>query len=400
MPQYRYKAKQGPGKTIERELAAESRAAALAHIESRGLTPIWVKPVDGSVGKRHRVGSVRAGDITIFTRQLASMIRGGIPVMQAMHNIQDQTESSNLRPILEDVAGSIRDGCMLSEAIKAYPKLFPSLYVSMVEAGEASGMLDTMLERLADAREKEEESRRQVQAAMAYPVLVGIVGMITVVILLTFFMPRVMRLFDQSADLPAATRILLSMSGFLTNQGHWVVISIVLVAVIIRRIALMQTGRIMLDTALLRTPLLGRFLRDVEMGRFARTFALLVRSGIPIESVLRLSANTMSNTVLQGEVDTVRIRTVQQGIRLSSGLRSSVWFPPFFANMVSVGEETGRLEESLEDIAKYYEASVNRQGRIATALIEPLLLLFVGGLVGFIVFAMLMPIFELGGRLR
>jgi len=400
MPRYRYKAKKGPGETIEREVAAESRAAALAHLEARGLTPIWVKPADGMSTNRHRVGRVRAADVTIFTRQLASMIRGGVPVMQAMHNLQDQTESSRLRPVLEDVAASIRDGSMLSEALRAYPKLFPPLYVSMVEAGEAAGMLDTMLERLADAREKEEESRRQVQAAMAYPVLVGIVGLITVVILLTFFMPRVMRLFDQTAELPVATRILLSVSNFLTTQGHWIIICIVLVGVVLRRMALMQTGRIMLDTMLLRIPLLGRFLRDVEMGRFARTFALLVRSGIPIERVLRLSSNTMSNSVLQGDVETIRIRTVQQGARLSSGLRSSVWFPPFFANMVSVGEETGHLEESLEDIAKYYEASVARQGRLATALIEPLLLLFVGGIVGFIVFAMLMPIFELGGRLR
>ena len=400
MPRYRYKAKQGPGRTVEREIAAESRAAALAHLEAQGLTPIWVKPAERTVGKRRRAGRVRAADITIFTRQLASMIRGGVPVLQAMQSIQDQTESAGLQPVIEEVTSSIRDGAMLSEAIKAYPKLFPSLYVSMVAAGEASGTIDTMLERLADAREKEEESRRQVQAAMAYPVLVGVVGLITVIVLLTFFMPRVMRLFDQTTDLPLATRMLLSTSRFLTNQGHWVLITITLICVVVRRLAMLQTGRVFLDTALLRIPLLGRFLRDVEMGRFARTFALLVQSGIPIENVLRLSAKTMSNSVLQREVDTVRLRTVQQGVRLSSGLRSSVWFPPFFANMVSVGEETGRLERSLEDVARYYEASVARQGRIATALIEPLLLLFVGSIVGFIVFAMLMPIFELGGQLR
>ncbi len=400
MPKYRYRAKQGPGRTIERELAAESRAAALAHLEARGLTPIWVKPAELTRKRNHRTGRIRSSDITVFTRQLASMIRGGVPVMQAMQSIQEQTESAGLQPVLAEVAAAIRDGSMLSEAMKSYPALFPVLYISMVEAGEASGSLDIMLERLADAREKEDESRRQVQTAMAYPILVAVVGIITVVVLLTFFMPRVMRLFDQTADLPLATRVLLGTSSFVTNQGHWILIAIGLIVVVIRRVAMLESGRMFLDAALLKVPLFGHFLRDVEMGRFARTFALLVQSGISIEQVLRLSAKTMSNAVLQREVDDVRVRTVQQGMRLSSGLRSSAWFPAFFANMVSVGEETGQLHTTLEDVARYYEASVARQGRIATALIEPLLLLFVGGIVGFIVFAMLMPIFELGGQLR
>jgi len=400
MPRYLYRAKQGPGRTIEREIAAESRSAALSQIELQGLTPIWVKAVEDRPGRRRKRGRIRAGDVTIFTRQLASMIRGGVPVMQAMQSIREQTESTPLRLVVEEIEGAIRDGSMLSEAIKAYPRLFPPLYVSMVQAGEAAGVLDTILERLADAREREEESRRQVQAAMAYPVLVAIVGLLTVVVLLTFFMPRVMRLFDQASELPLATRMLLAVSGFLTEQGHWVLLSIALVAVVLRRLAALHTGRLFMDTLFLHIPLLGRFIRDVELGRFARTFALLVKAGIPIERVLDLSANTMSNTVLQRDVQEILSRTVQQGMQLSSGLRASSWFPPFFANMVSVGEETGHLDASLEDVARYYEASVTRQGRMATALIEPLLLLFVGGIVGFIVFAMLMPIFDLGGQLR
>ncbi|MFU8779583.1 MAG: type II secretion system F family protein [Kiritimatiellia bacterium] len=400
MPRYRYRAKQGPGQTVEREMAAESRAAVLSVIEAKGLTPVWVKVVEGKVGHRRKVGRIRAADITIFTRQLASMIRGGVPVMQAMHSIQEQTESGGLRSVLEEIEAGIRDGAMLSEALKVYPQWFSPLYVSMVEAGEAAGVLDTILERLADAREREDESRRQVQAAMAYPVLVGVVGLLTVIILLTFFMPRVMRLFDQSATLPMATRILLAVSGFMTQQGHWLLLTVALVLVVLRRLAAMHTGRIFMDTLFLRLPLLGHFLRDVALARFARTFGLLVRAGIPIERVLLLSGKTLSNAVLQQDVEALRVRTVQQGMRLSSGLRQSIWFPAFFSNMVSVGEETGHLDESLDDIARYYEAAVARQGRIATALIEPLLLLFVGGIVGFIVFAMLMPIFELGGQLR
>jgi type II secretory pathway component PulF len=177
-------------------------------------------------------------------------------------------------------------------------------------------------------------------------------------------------------------------------------IAIALFLAVLRRLAKMETGRMFMDGAILHTPLIGRFVRDVEMGRFARTFGLLVEAGIPIERVLQLSANTMGNAVLQREVERVRSRTVEQGMPLSGGLHASDWFPGFFANMVAVGEETGRLEESLEDVARYYDSSVKRQGRITAALIEPLLLLVVGSVVGFIVFAMLMPIFELGGRLQ
>jgi len=381
-------------------MLAESRAAVLAQIESQGLTPVWVKLSEGRRGMHVRHGRVREGDITIFTRQLASMLRGGVSVIASMHSIQEQTESAGLRSMLAEMAGAIRDGAMLSDAMKTYPRCFSALYVNMVEAGEAAGVLDVMLERLADAREQEEEKRRQVQAAMAYPVLVGVVGLATVLILLTFFMPRVMRLFDASAPLPLATRMLLGVSTFLTHQGHWLLLLLALILVVFRRLAMLQSGRTFLDTLLLRTPLLGPFLRDVELARFARTFALLVKSGIPIERVLQLSGNILTNRVLRDDVQHLRVRTVQQGLRLSSGLRSSHWFPAYFANMVAVGEETGHLEASLADVARYYEAAVARQSRLASALIEPVLLLVVGVVVGFIVFAMLMPIFELGGQIR
>lgn len=401
MARYQVKAKDGPGQTIERIIEGESRAAVLSQIERQGLIPVYVREVSESSHRTPSFGRrVRTGDVTVFTRQLGSMIRAGVPVLRAMRSLHDQTESDALQPVISHIEHAIRDGSMFSEAIRAYPRLFSPLYIRMVEAGEAAGVLDTILLRMADAREREEEGRRQVQAAMAYPVLVAIVGTVTVVILLTYFMPRVVRLFDQAADLPFVTRVLLGMSNFLTTHGYWVLLAIALFLAVLRRLAKMETGRIFMDSAILRAPLIGRFVRDVEMGRFARTFGLLVDAGIPIERVLQLSGNTMGNAVLQREVDLVRTRTVEQGMPLSGGLHASDWFPAFFANMVAVGEETGRLEESLEDVARYYDASVKRQGRVMGALIEPLLLLVVGSVVGFIVFAMLMPIFELGGRLQ
>ena len=404
MPRYRYKAKEGPGKTVERELVAESKAAALASIEALGMIPIWVqavgrRPRDAS-GRRPGSRGIRRGDVTVFTRQLASMTRAGVPILRALHSIREQTENGRLQVVVEDLESAIRDGSMLSEAMRRYPLLFPDLYINMIASGETGGVLDTMLYRLADAREQEDESRRQVQAAMAYPALVAVTGVVTVFVLLTFFMPRVMSLFSQYDRLPLPTRILLGVSGFFSTYWYWLVLGAGLVLVVLQRLAAMDRGRLLVDSLKLRLPLLGRFLRDVELARFARVFALLIDAGIAIDKVLQLSGLAMNNAVLRREVEAVRQRTVKQGMALSAGIKASVLFPSFVGNMLAVGEETGRIDEALNEVAQYYEGCIKRQSRMAVSLLEPVLLLVVGTVVGFIVFAMLMPIFEMGVQMR
>lgn len=403
MPRYRYKAKEGPGKTVERELIADSRAAAVARIEALGFIPVWVR----EAGRGHRAASGRPGsrgirrsDVTIFTRQFASMSRAGVPILRALHSIHEQTENPRFQAVVADLEHAIRDGAMLSEAMRHYPLLFPELYVNMVASGEAGGVLDTMLYRLADAREQEDESRRRVQAALAYPSLVAATGVVTVFVLLTFFMPRVMALFTHYNRLPLPTRILLGTSAFLSAYWYWMVLGVGLLLVVFQRLAAMDRGRLLVDTLKLRLPLLGRFLRDVELARFARVFALLINAGIPIDNVLQLSAKSIHNSVLGRELEEVRQRTVRQGLALSEGIKRSSFFPSFVGNMLAVGEETGRIDESLNEVAQFYEGSVARQSRMAVSLLEPVLLLVVGVVVGFIVFAMLMPIFEMGVQLQ
>jgi type IV pilus assembly protein PilC len=402
MPTYIYKAKDGPGKAVERELIAESKESAVARIEAMGMIPIWVRPK----GRGHAAvlrpsqRGIRRGEVSVFTRQLASMIRSGVPILRALDTIEGQTESRRLQAVIGDLGAAIRDGSMLSEGMRLYPKLFPELYVNMVESGESGGVLDTMLFRLAEAREAEEENRRKVQAAMAYPVLVAVVGALTIFVLLSFFMPRVMSLFDGYDDLPLVTQILLESSSLCARCWYWLVLGVASVFVVLQRIVAMDRGRTLVDGWKLRIPALGNFLRDVDLGRFARTFALLVDSGVSIDRVLRLSANSIHNAVLRREVETIRARTVQQGMTLSDGMKASPLFPPFVGNMVAVGEETGRIDESLNEVARFYEGAVERKSRMATSLVEPVLLLVVGGVVGFIVFAMLLPIFEIGSGLR
>ncbi len=402
MPTYIYKAKDGPVKTVERELVAESKASAVARIESMGLIPIWVRPKGGghaaTIVPSQR--GIRRAEVSVFTRQLASMIRSGVPILRALNTIEDQTENPRFQIIIGDLEASIRDGGMLSDGMRRYPKLFAELYVNMVESGETGGVLDTMLFRIAEARENEEENRRKVQAAMAYPVLVAVVGFLTVFVLLSFFMPRVMTLFEGYEELPLITRILLDSSAFREHDWDWVLLGGGLIFVVMQRIVALDRGRTLVDGWKLQLPLIGRFLRDVELGRLARTFALLIDAGISIDQVLRLSANAVHNAVIRREVDTVRKKTVQQGVTLSDGFKASSLFPPFVGNMLAVGEETGRLDESLNEVARFYESSVERKSRMATSLVEPVLLLVVGCVVGFIVFAMLLPIFEIGSGLR
>ncbi len=402
MPIYIYKAKDGPGKTVQKELSAESEDSAIARIEAMGLIPIWVRPK----GRGHAVSSqptqrgISRGDVSVFTRQLASMIRSGVPILRALNTIEEQTENKRLQLIVGDLEASIRDGGMLSEGMRKYSKLFPELFVNMVESGESGGVLDTMLFRLADARELEDENRRKVQAAMAYPVLVAVVGAVTIFVLLSFFMPRVMVLFDGRTDLPGPTRILLGVSGFLSQYWYWVLFGFLFVFVFFQRLATMDKGRTLVDSWKLKMPLLGRFLRDVDLARFSRTFALLIDSGVSIERVLNLSANSIHNAVLRSEIKLVRDRTLQQGMTLSESIKGSAYFPAFVGNMLAVGEETGRIDESLNEVAKFYEGCIERQSRMVTSMVEPVLLLVVGVIVGFIVFAMLLPIFELGSGLR
>ncbi len=402
MPKYLYKAKDGPGKTVERELVAESKASAIARIEAMGLIPIWVRPK----GRGHAAQTrpvqrgIRRGEISVLTRQLASMIRSGVPILRALDTIENQTENHRLQAIIGDLGAAIRDGSMLSDGMRRYPKLFPELYVNMVESGESGGVLDTMLFRLAEARELEEENRIKVQAAMAYPTLVAVVGAGTIFVLLSFFMPRVMELFEGYDELPLPTRILLGVSHIFSTYWYWLVLGGGLVAVVFQRLAALDRGRNLVDGLKLRLPLFGRFLRDVDLARFARTFALLIDSGVSIDRVLRLSANSIHNAVLRREVEIVRDRTMQQGMTLSAGLKASAVFPLFVGNMLAVGEETGHIDESLNEVARFYESSIERQSRMVTSLIEPALLLVVGSIVGFIVFAMLLPIFEIGSGLR
>ncbi|MCK5528182.1 MAG: type II secretion system F family protein [Kiritimatiellae bacterium] len=398
MAKFEYKAKDGPGKTVTGVMDADTRDAVLASLDIRGLTPILVKEAT-AVGHKRSLGfgkRISFRDITLFTAQLASLFKSGVPILRALSIITEQTENSELRKVVAGIEMSVRDGKMLSVAFADYPEHFPDLYISMVRAGEASGVLDVILLQLAEAREKEDDVKRKLQAALAYPVLIVVVGLGTVFGLLTLFLPRVVELFRDYNDLPLPTKILMGLSNFFATNWYWILLVLLLFAAIIHRIATLDKGRLFFDTIKLRLPFFGRLITESEISRFARTFSLLIKAGMSIDRALEMSAHAVSNKVLRDDLEMVRTNTVEHGGTISSGLRRSVHFPAMVTNMAAVGEEGGTLDEAMDEVSVYYEKQCEQRGRLAVSLVEPIMILVVGALVGFIVAAMLMPIFELG----
>jgi len=353
--------------------------------------------IGGIFGRR-----IAQREITVFTRQLASLIKSGVPILKALYTISEQTENPAFRKVIKDFENTIRDGSLLSEALQKYPALFSQLYVNMVRSGESGGVLDTILIRLAESREKEEEVRRKVQAATAYPALVVIVGIITVMVLLVFFLPRITGIFKDYgfSKLPLPTRMIIGVSDFFSHSWYWFLLVIGLLYAVFKRMAALEKGRTMIDRLKLRTPLAGKFIIQSEIARFARTLSLLIQAGIPIEKALTLSGSVLNNSVLRDEVEEIRKGTVTNGMSVSAGLRKARYFPPFVANMAAVGEEGGKLDESMTEIALFYEKEVEQRSRVTTSLLEPILILVVGLVVGIIVAAMLLPIFELSTVVR
>jgi type II secretory pathway component PulF len=389
---------------VDGELAAESRAAAAARLETMGYSPVSIEEVTG--GRRampasRRRGRIRGRDVTVFTRQLAGLLKAGVPILRALDTIQQQTGNPALQSVLLELARGVRDGMTLSDSLARYPAAFPEVYVNMVRAGESAGMLDEVLISLAAARESDDELRSRVLGAVAYPALVMAVGALSVFVILTFFLPRIMGLFEGLAQtLPLPTRLVLAVSGLFSHHWGWLVAAAGVGALLLRRALRTEAGRLALDGGVLRAPLLGRFARDTDIVRFARTLALLVRAGISVDRALALAGNTLINRRLREAVAGATTETVQLGATIAAGFKRRPDIPDFVTSMVAVGEESGHLDDALTEVAAFYQRELDRDLRLVTTLLEPLLILLVGAVVGFIIFAMLLPIFQIGQAVR
>jgi len=401
MQNYRYKAKDSRKEMITGILEAETEQAALAKLSQMGYFPLSIEREEASSeGQTDPLSlgfftRIRRRDITFFTRQLADLLESGLPLMRAIDVLWEQTENRRLQEVLASLASQVREGKSFSEALALYPKIFSNLYVNLVKSGEVGGMLSEVLARLADFGENEEELRTKVRAALAYPILILFVGMATVAVLLIFVVPKLVSLFqDVGQILPLPTRILIEISQGLVHYW-WVVLSMVVLSVfLLRRGRLSQRVRLAIDGVKLRLPVWGPLIKKVEIANFARSLATLLSHGVPILQAMQVVVRATENELLRGEFERIG-EQLKGGTTLSQEIRRGRMFPALVTNMVAVGEEGGNLDRSLFKIADTYEREADRAMKLMTTLVEPVMILVMGSIVGFIVIAMLMPIFEI-----
>jgi len=398
MPLFNYKAKKGPKDIIEDSMEAETEQEVVTKLTGQGLFPISVETASEIKDKKSvKVSAwfskITVKDLNVFTHQLSSLIKSGLPLLSAMYIISEQTENKYFRHILEDLAQSIKRGDMLSDAMTRYPKIFPPLYTAMIKSGEDSGSLDIILKRLAEHREKAEEIKSRIRSALAYPIIVTLVGIGSVVFLMLMVIPQIEKVFiSLKMELPWSTQLLIGISNALSSYWYLFLGGIVFLLIATKGVTLIE--KTVLDRIKLGLPFIGKFIRKNESAKFATSLSLLLTNGIPILTALDIVTPTLSNNLLQDALKSVS-NDIRLGGSMSSGMQKTTFFFPFMTNMIKVGEESGHLDEVLNEIASFYDREIGETIKIGLSMLEPILILIMGLVVGFIVLSMLLPIFSI-----
>lgn len=398
MAAFEYLALDANGKSIKGVLDADSSRQIRSQLRTRGLFPVEIHRLQEgspSAGSTRGRGRVSAASLALLTRQLATMVRAGIPLAESLDAVGKQLDKRRLQSIIAGVRAQITEGRPLHEAMGEYPGVFPEIYRVMVEAGESSGRLEDVLDRLADYTEERHALRQTLAVALIYPCIVTVVAILVVLALLAYVVPEVVRVFDQSGQsLPVLTELLIVSSDFLRFQGGYLLLGL-LVAAVLSRLALKNNRvRWHRDRLLLTLPVIGRFNRTLNAARLSRTLAILTDSGVPLLESLEISQKMMKNLLLHEVVADAAVR-VREGGKLHQALANREYFPALMIHMLMAGEESGELESMLEKAAAYQEKEMQAAVTASTSLLEPLLILFMGAVVLVIVLAVLLPIFEM-----
>jgi len=392
MASYTYTARSFSGDLRTATLEASSRDDVIAQLRRQRLS---VVKIDEATAKKPRRGHIKMRDVVIFTRQFSTMINAGLPLVQALTILAEQSENKVLSDITRKVVFDVESGNTVADAMGKHPQAFSPLYVNMVAAGEAGGILDTILMRLATFMEKNDALVRKVKGAMIYPsVIMGVAG-VAVTVLLIFVIPVFENLFSSAGlALPLPTRIVMGASRFL--KGYWYVILGVIAASFFayKRYAATSDGRLKIDRLLLKVPVLGDVLRKSAVSRFTRTLGTLVSSGVSILDGLEITARTAGNRVVQDAIMESR-SSIAGGDTIAAPLKKSGVFPPMVISMISVGEQTGGLDEMLSKIADFYDNEVDAAVSNLLSLLEPMMIVFLGVVVGGMVVSMYLPIFDM-----
>ena len=377
-------------------MTAATKEDVIAQLRKRNITATIVTEKAKKTAKFSLGGGVKDKDIVIFTRQFATMIDAGLPLVQALEILSTQVESKLLGSTLAQVKVDVESGATYADALKKHPRVFTELYVNMVAAGEAGGILDTILNRLAQYIEKAMKLKKKVKGALVYPAVVTSIAVLVIAVIMIFVVPTFSKMFTTlGGTLPAPTQLVMNMSGFIAGWGGLITLMVIIgIIVFISQFRRTEKGKYLTDKILLKLPIFGSLLNKVAVAKFTRTLGTLVSSGVPILDGLEITAKTSGNKVIEYSIQDVR-KGVVGGKTLAEPITKAKVFPPMVTHMIAVGESTGALDAMLSKIADFYDDEVDASVSNLTAMMEPLLMVFLGGAVGFIVIAMYLPIFKL-----
>ncbi|MGV3723402.1 MAG: type II secretion system F family protein [Actinomycetota bacterium] len=412
MAEFSYTALDAQGREVTGSLQAEDRGAALARLKTMNMYPMALQAGGAAVVSGKGAAAVASAapasasswalfrgvslsDLALFTRQLASLFNAGLNVVRCLDTLIEHSEGVVLTQTLREIRAAVQGGSALWEAMAEHPRIFSELYVSLVQAGEASGQLGNVLERLAASLEVQQEQSSKVRSALAYPTLLVFAGFSAVLFILIFLVPRFAKIFNSlNRELPAPTKALLAIQHFVATQGWWVALSVAAIVFAVKTWEKTESGGLLIDNLRMRMPLLGPIVRKEAVSRFCRTMATLVEGGVPILTSFEVAERAVGNRVLRRAVEQVKA-AVREGEPLAEPLRRSGVFPSLVTNMVAVGEETGSLDTMLARVADAYDSEVSNRLRQLISLVEPSVILLMGAVIGAIVLSMMIPVLEL-----
>jgi type IV pilus assembly protein PilC len=401
MPKYVWKGTSRNGTSQKGEMEAPDEQTVVNRLRDQGVN---VKKVQKSlnINLDIQIGSgVKKRDILIFTRQLATMVDAGLPLVQCLDILSNQTDNKHFAKVLMSVKNSVEQGATFSDALRKHPKVFDELYVNLVAAGEVGGILDTILNRLSTYIEKAEKLKRQVRGAMVYPIAILVVAIGVVVVMLVKVIPTFEEMYKEfkGAKLPGPTKLVMDMSDSFLANWYWYFGGLVAFIVLITTMLKTDRGRNMWDRGILRFPIIGGVLRKVVVARFTRTLGTLLSSGVPILDSLSICAKTSGNRTVSAAIMFAREK-ISQGQDLAGPLYETRVFPPMVVQMIGVGEQTGAMDQMLQKIADFYEDEVDVAVAALTSLMEPMMMVVIGGIIGGLIVAMYLPVFELAGNIN
>ena len=397
---FQYKVRDNQGRLLQGSLDGDSQTLVADKLRQMGYVPIKIEQQKAAKLSKDLAipgltDRVAVKDIAVFSRQFATMINSGLSLIRALNILSEQTENKKLCEVITEVRVDVEKGASLSAALGRHPKVFNRLYIAMVRAGETGGVLDGVLLKLADIIEKQVELKRKIKSAMTYPVAVLVLVLLIVTAMLIFVVPTFETLYsDLGGTLPAPTRLLLAVSSFVVKFAPFIIVFDVLAAIGFKKWIQSESGRGKWDAFKLKVPIFGKLVHKTAMTRFARTFAVLLRSGVPILESLEITAETVNNHVVSEAVKDVQ-EAVKRGETIHQPLSQHDVFPPMVTQMLAVGEETGNVDVMLEKVADFYDQEVEATVNALTSLLEPLLIVVLGSAVGGMVISLYLPMFKI-----